>query len=260
MQEICQKRYQNLLPTYEVVLKKWPPQIVCSIGQDLKAFGSGKSPKIAKRKAAIKMFQILKSMPEPSTKHELPNHAIGNKTNERAANILAAQAMFDPRSSIQGPSDQQLSDQVSNVRASSSQDLSDKGISGQESSDHRPKAVNNQQSTSVPPKTVVPLGNPLGELVIMCINRRLSMPSYAVAGFKDGCFDIVCSVGTNLKESGSGADLNLAKREAAFKMLQSLKMMPAETESKESSDAMIVESSQSISNLQSSKADETNGK
>ena len=54
--------------------------------------------------------------------------------------------------------------------------------------------------------------------------------------------------------------MNLAKREAAFKMLQSLKMMPAETESKESSDAMIVESSQSISNLQSSKADEINGK
>ena len=265
MQEICQKRYKNLLPTYEVVLKKWPPQIVCSIGQDLKAFGSGKSPKIAKRKAAIKMFQILKSMPEPSTKHELPNHAIGSGPNEKAANILAAQAMLDPRSSIQGPSGQQLSDQVSTVQASSSQDLSDKGISGQESSiqgpsDHRLMAVNNQQSTSVPPKTVVPLGNPLGDLFQMCIKRCLSLPSYAVAGFKDGCFAIVCSVGTNLKESGSGADLNLAKREAAFKMLQSLKMMPVETESKESSGAMIVESSQSISNLQSYKADEINGK
>ena len=51
---------------------------------------------------------------------------------------------------------------------------------------------------------------------------------------------IVCAVGGNLKESGSGKSKKLAKRQAAHKMLQTLKSMPVERDS-EQSFAMIDE-------------------
>jgi len=87
-------------------------------------------------------------------------------------------------------------------------------------------------------------GNPVGDLQEMCMNRRLPPPVYEV-GLEKGapherCFIIVCAVGGNLKESGSGKSKKLAKRQAAHKMLQTLKSMPVERDS-EQSFAMIDE-------------------
>lgn len=81
-------------------------------------------------------------------------------------------------------------------------------------------------------------GNPVGELQEMCMNRRLPPPTYEV-GMEKGAphersFVIVCSVGGNLKESGSGKSKKMAKRQAAHKMLQTLKSMPVERESEQS--------------------------
>ena len=45
---------------------------------------------------------------------------------------------------------------------------------------------------------------------------------------------MVCSVGGNLKEVGSGKSKKLAKRQAAFKMLQTLKSMPVERDNEQS--------------------------
>ena len=66
----------------------------------------------------------------------------------------------------------------------------------------------------------------------MCINRGLPLPSYEI-GFQKGLpherhFEIVCSVGDNLKESGSGKSTQMARMQAAHKMLQTLKSMPVE--------------------------------
>merc|ERR1739844_380529 len=87
-------------------------------------------------------------------------------------------------------------------------------------------------------------GNPVGDLQEMCMNRRLPPPVYEV-GLEKGapherCFIIVCAVGGNLKESGSGKSKKLAKRQAAHKMLNTLKSMPVERDS-EQSFAMIDE-------------------
>merc|ERR1712241_1616894 len=87
-------------------------------------------------------------------------------------------------------------------------------------------------------------GNPVGDLQEMCMNRRLPPPVYDV-GLEKGapherCFIIVCAVGGNLKESGSGKSKKLAKRQAAHIMLQTLKSMPVERDS-EQSFAMIDE-------------------
>lgn len=87
-------------------------------------------------------------------------------------------------------------------------------------------------------------GNPVGDLQEMCMNRRLSPPVYEV-GLEKGapherCFVIICSVGGNLKESGTGKSKKLAKRQAAHKMLQTLKSMPVERDT-EQSFAMIDE-------------------
>ena len=87
-------------------------------------------------------------------------------------------------------------------------------------------------------------GNPVGDLQEMCMNRRLPPPVYEV-GLEKGapherCFIIVCAVGGNLKESGSGKSKKLAKRQAAHKMLNTLKSMPVERDN-EQSFAMIDE-------------------
>ena len=76
------------------------------------------------------------------------------------------------------------------------------------------------------------------------MNRRLPPPAYEV-GLEKGAphersFIIVCSVGGNLKESGSGKSKKLAKRQAANKMLQTLKSMPVDRDN-EQSFAMIDE-------------------
>ena len=44
----------------------------------------------------------------------------------------------------------------------------------------------------------------------------------------------VCCIIGNLKESGSGKSKKMAKRQAAHKMLQTLKSMPVERESEQS--------------------------
>lgn len=87
-------------------------------------------------------------------------------------------------------------------------------------------------------------GNPVGDLQEMCMNRRLPPPAYEV-GLEKGapherCFVIICGVGGSLKESGSGKSKKLAKRQAAHKMLQTLKSMPVERDN-EQSFAMIDE-------------------
>lgn len=101
---------------------------------------------------------------------------------------------------------------------------------------------NNKASLELPPDLDTELlspydddgisGNPVGELQEMCMNRRMAPPLYEV-GLEEGapherCFIIVCSVGTSLKESGSGKSKKLAKRQAAHKMLKTLKSMPVE--------------------------------
>ena len=48
------------------------------------------------------------------------------------------------------------------------------------------------------------------------------------------CFVIVCSVGGNLKENGTGKSKKLAKRQAAHRMLQTLKSMPVERDNEQS--------------------------
>jgi RISC-loading complex subunit TARBP2 len=78
-------------------------------------------------------------------------------------------------------------------------------------------------------------GNPVGDLQEMCMNRRMAPPVYEV-GLEKGapherCFVIVCSVGGSLKESGSGKSKKLSKRQAAYKMLQTLKSMPVDRDS-----------------------------
>ncbi len=76
-------------------------------------------------------------------------------------------------------------------------------------------------------------GNPVGDLQEMCMNRRMPPPVYEV-GMEAGVphersFTIVCSVGGgSIRESGSGKSKKLAKRQAAYKMLQTLKSMPVE--------------------------------
>ena len=87
-------------------------------------------------------------------------------------------------------------------------------------------------------------GNPVGDLQEMCMKRRLPLPVYEV-GLEKGapherCFIIVCAVDGNLKESGSGKSKKLAKRQAAHKMLNTLKSMPVERDN-EQSFAMIDE-------------------
>ncbi len=81
-------------------------------------------------------------------------------------------------------------------------------------------------------------GNPVGDLQEMCMNRRLPPPSYEVSLEKgaphERCFVILCNVGGNLKESGSGKSKKLAKRQAAHKMLQTLKSMPVERDNEQS--------------------------
>ena len=81
-------------------------------------------------------------------------------------------------------------------------------------------------------------GNPVGDLQEMCMNRRLPPPVYEV-GMEKGapherCFVIVCSVGGNLKENGSGKSKKLAKRQAANRMLLTLKSMPVERDNEQS--------------------------
>ena len=81
-------------------------------------------------------------------------------------------------------------------------------------------------------------GNPVGDLQEMCMNRRLPPPVYEV-GMEKGapherCFVIVCSVGGNLKENGTGKSKKLAKRQAAHRMLQTLKSMPVERDNEQS--------------------------
>ena len=81
-------------------------------------------------------------------------------------------------------------------------------------------------------------GNPVGDLQEMCMNRRLPPPGYEV-GLEKGapherCFVIVCTVGGNLKESGSGKSKKLAKRQAAHMMLQTLKSMPVDRDNEQS--------------------------
>ena len=92
-------------------------------------------------------------------------------------------------------------------------------------------------------------GNPVGDLQEMCMKRRLPLPVYEV-GLEKGapherCFIIVCAVGGNLKESGSGKSKKLAKRQAAHKMLNTLKSMPVERDN-EQSFAMIDEDVQHL--------------
>ena len=81
-------------------------------------------------------------------------------------------------------------------------------------------------------------GNPVGDLQETCMNRRLPPPNYEVSLEKgaphERSFVMVCSVGGNLRETGSGKSKKLAKRQAAFKMLQTLKSMPVERDNDQS--------------------------
>ena len=196
------------------------------------------------------------------------------ESNKKAAKHAAAQAILDmlndqtssvqlfgdQGASNQGSSGQGSSCQGSSVRGSSVQGPSGQGSSVQgssveESSGQTSMAVNNRHTTP-PMAAVKDLGNPIEELIETCKKRCLLLPSYTVVGFKEGSFDILCSIGANLKETGSATDQKLAQQEAAFKMLQTLKTMPVERAS------MIVQPSQGVTNQQSSTAhtDKIHGK
>ncbi|XP_018015660.1 RISC-loading complex subunit tarbp2 [Hyalella azteca] len=72
-------------------------------------------------------------------------------------------------------------------------------------------------------------GNPVGQLQELCMTRRWPPPTYeliAEEGFPhERTFSIACTIAT-YKEIGGGKSKKLAKRQAAFCMLQKLQDMP----------------------------------
>jgi len=75
-------------------------------------------------------------------------------------------------------------------------------------------------------------GNPVGTLQELCMSRRWPPPVYDLSS-EDGLpherqFTIYCVVGKH-RESGAGKSKKLAKRQAAFKMMQKLKEIPMES-------------------------------
>lgn len=72
-------------------------------------------------------------------------------------------------------------------------------------------------------------GNPVGSLQELCMSRRWPPPTYdltAEEGFPhERTFSIACAIGPH-KEVGVGKSKKLAKRQAAYKMMQKLKDTP----------------------------------
>lgn len=75
-------------------------------------------------------------------------------------------------------------------------------------------------------------GNPVGQLQELCMTRRWPPPTYeltAEEGFPhERTFAIACTIAT-YKEIGHGKSKKLAKRQAAYSMLQKLTDLPQET-------------------------------
>nr|ARS01459.1 dsRNA binding protein 1 [Artemia franciscana] len=74
-------------------------------------------------------------------------------------------------------------------------------------------------------------GNPIGRLQELCIAKRFSPPGYLIASEvglpHDRIFNMVCIVDV-YKETGSGKSKKLAKRQAAIKMIETIKDVPVE--------------------------------
>uniref|UniRef100_A0A2P2HWH3 RISC-loading complex subunit tarbp2-like n=1 Tax=Hirondellea gigas TaxID=1518452 RepID=A0A2P2HWH3_9CRUS len=72
-------------------------------------------------------------------------------------------------------------------------------------------------------------GNPVGQLQELCMTRRWPPPTYELTkeeGFPhERNFSIACTIATH-KEIGGGKSKKLAKRQAAYSMLQKLRELP----------------------------------
>jgi len=91
---------------------------------------------------------------------------------------------------------------------------------------------NNELSKMVSPYDDGIPGNPVGQLQELCMTRRWPPPTYeltAEEGFPhERTFAIACTIAT-YKEIGHGKSKKLAKRQAAYSMLQKLTDLPQET-------------------------------
>ena len=189
---------------------------VCSIPVlNLKECGYGQNKKMAKTQAAFKMLQTLNRIAVQSKSTQSFHTIVKDDLAQNVANQQLTIAA--------GPTPGTVPGTVPGTAPS------------------LPPPAPPAQAPPLPPSPPAPedtnVRNPLGELVQMCIKRRLSLPSYEV-GFQKGLpherhFEIVCSVGDNLKETGSGKSTQMARVQAAHKMLQTLKSMPVEGKSEQ---------------------------
>lgn len=99
-----------------------------------------------------------------------------------------------------------------------------------------PVANNDSQHADLSTMVVSPYddgipGNPVGQLQELCMTRRWPPPTYqltAEEGFPhERTFSIACTIAT-YKEVGGGKSKKLAKRQAAYSMLQKLRDLPQE--------------------------------
>ena len=185
---------------------------VCSIPVlNLKECGYGQNKKMAKTQAAFKMLQTLNRISVQSKSTQSFHTIVKDDLAQNVANQQLTIAA--------GP--------TPGTVPRTAQSL--------------PPPAPPAQAPPLPPSPPAPedtnVRNPLGELVQMCIKRGLSLPTYEV-GFQKGLpherhFEVVCSVGDNLKESGSGKSSQMARVQAAHKMIQTLKSMPVEGKSQQ---------------------------
>ena len=99
-----------------------------------------------------------------------------------------------------------------------------------------PNTVNQSSTAELSSMVVSPYddgipGNPVGQLQELCMSRRWPPPTYELTheeGFPhERTFTIACTIAT-YKEVGRGKSKKLAKRQAAFSMMQKLKELPQE--------------------------------
>ncbi|XP_055548283.1 RISC-loading complex subunit tarbp2-like isoform X2 [Wyeomyia smithii] len=199
LQEMCMARRWPP-PTYETEMEVGLPHerqftIACAVLTN-RELGKGNSKKIAKRRAAQRMWQTLQ---DQALKLSKTVHVLDEEGNEKEEKHAASKTQIDKLSSVS------LGDPPA-----------------------RRSSVKVEQ---IDESKYEPTGNPIGWLQEMCVARRWPPPIYETE-MEGGLphqrqFAIVCAV-SKYREVGRGNSKKIAKHQAAQRMWQRLQVQPLE--------------------------------